>query len=183
MDRRLLALVYVDLKDLRTAQRKSDEGVIEVESSVSSGSEYQSSSLEENTPRSSEFGEQRGEQEKKTNLTGNQRGRKEQPVNKRKRSIGTNESLVGLTKQQHKKQDKRKELENQESRFSKEDQALTAFDPEVTSPRKLVLDFKEEQCKSKGDQSCPEENHLGGQVLTINTDSPNNNVGNSRSKF
>ncbi|GFS55871.1 uncharacterized protein TNCV_2580741 [Trichonephila clavipes] len=31
--------------------RKSDEEVIEVESSVSSGSEYQSSSLEENRPR------------------------------------------------------------------------------------------------------------------------------------
>ncbi|GFX00080.1 uncharacterized protein TNCV_3080761 [Trichonephila clavipes] len=32
-------------------QRKSDEGVIEVESSVSRGSDYQSSSLEENRPR------------------------------------------------------------------------------------------------------------------------------------
>ncbi|GFT49093.1 hypothetical protein TNCV_3262011 [Trichonephila clavipes] len=83
--------------------RKSDEGVIEVESSVSSGSEYQASRLEENRPRSREFGEQRGEQGKKKNLTGNQSGRKEQPVNKRKRSIGSKESLVGLTKQQHKK--------------------------------------------------------------------------------
>ncbi|GFT49071.1 hypothetical protein TNCV_3261851 [Trichonephila clavipes] len=88
-------------------QRKSDEGVIEVEISVSSGSEYQSSCLEENRPRSREFGEQRGMQGKKTNLTGNQSGRKEQPVNKRKRSIGSKESLVGLKEQQHKKQGKR----------------------------------------------------------------------------
>ncbi|GFU01447.1 uncharacterized protein TNCV_1994721 [Trichonephila clavipes] len=63
-------------------QRKSDEGVIEVESSVSRGSEYQSSSLEENRPildqskglRSSESGERRGEQGKNTSLTGNQGG-------------------------------------------------------------------------------------------------------------
>ncbi|GFS28816.1 hypothetical protein TNIN_9201, partial [Trichonephila inaurata madagascariensis] len=83
--------------------RKSDEGVI-VESSVSSGSDYQSSSLEENRPRldqsqgfrSSESGERRGDQGKKTSLTENQGGRREQNVNKRKRSRGLKESLVGL---------------------------------------------------------------------------------------
>ncbi|GFT17035.1 uncharacterized protein TNCV_4737801 [Trichonephila clavipes] len=64
-------------------QRKSDERVIEVESSVRSGLDYQSSSSEENRPildqsqgfRSSESGERRGEQEKKISLTGNQGGR------------------------------------------------------------------------------------------------------------
>ncbi|GFS97879.1 hypothetical protein TNCV_2018301 [Trichonephila clavipes] len=129
-------------------QRKNDAGVIEVESSVSSGSEYQSSSLEKNRPRldqsqgfrSSESGERRGEQGKKTNSY-------------LKRQAG---------------EDNRKE-----------DQVLTTFDLEVTSPRKPALDLQEEQCKPKRDQSGPEENHLGDQALTINIDSPKNKVTNS----
>ncbi|GFX03399.1 hypothetical protein TNCV_4634111 [Trichonephila clavipes] len=53
--------------------------------------------------RSSEFGERRGEQGKKTSLIGNQGDRREQTVNKRKRSRVSKESLVGLHNQQHKK--------------------------------------------------------------------------------
>ncbi|GFX82859.1 hypothetical protein TNCV_2958151 [Trichonephila clavipes] len=63
-------------------QRKRDERVIEAVSSVSSGSDYPSSSFEEDRPkldqsqsfRNSESGERRGEQEKQTSLTGNQAG-------------------------------------------------------------------------------------------------------------
>ncbi|GFS78975.1 uncharacterized protein TNCV_4342091 [Trichonephila clavipes] len=91
-------------------QRKSDEGVVEVDSSVSSGSEYQSNSLEENRPklnrsqgfRSSESGERQVEQGEKTSLEGNKSGRREQQVNKRKRSSGFNESSIGLRQQQYK---------------------------------------------------------------------------------
>ncbi|GFX20697.1 hypothetical protein TNCV_77551 [Trichonephila clavipes] len=87
-------------------ERKTDEKVMEAESSVSSGTDYQSSSFEENRPRldqsqgfrSSESDERRGggEERKKTNLTGNQGGRRESSVNKCKRSRGSKESFVEL---------------------------------------------------------------------------------------
>ncbi|GFX77835.1 transposable element Tcb2 transposase [Trichonephila clavipes] len=73
-------------------------------------------------------------------------------------------------------------LENPNSRFSKEQQALIFYAPEVNSPRKTLLDLQEEQCKPKGDQFGPEENHLGGQVLTTSLDTPNNTVVNKWSK-
>ncbi|GFW99897.1 uncharacterized protein TNCV_2126051 [Trichonephila clavipes] len=92
-------------------QRKSDEGVVDVDSSVSSRSEYQSKSLEENRPRldqslgfrSSESGERQVELGEKTSLTGNKSGRREQQVNKYKRSRGLNESSIELRQQQYKK--------------------------------------------------------------------------------
>ncbi|GFU25412.1 hypothetical protein TNCV_1488671 [Trichonephila clavipes] len=50
-------------------------------------------------------------------------------------------------------------------------------------PRNKVtnLDLQEEQCKPKGDQSGPEENHFGGQAFTTNVNT-RNKVVNSRSK-
>ncbi|GFY13450.1 hypothetical protein TNCV_1803211 [Trichonephila clavipes] len=92
-------------------KRKRDEGVVDVESSVRSGSEYQSSSLKENRPRldqsqgfrSSESGERRRQQGENTSLTGNKSGRIEQQVNKRKRIRGSRESLIGFRQQQYKK--------------------------------------------------------------------------------
>ncbi|GFX40169.1 uncharacterized protein TNCV_4318041 [Trichonephila clavipes] len=134
-------------------QRKRDERVIAAESSVSSGSNYQPSSLEENRPRldhfrSSESGERRGEQEKKTSSK-NQGG--------------------GAQKKQ-----------------SKEKQALTTYVSEIELPTKLVLDLQEKRCKSKGDQSCP-ENYLKGKARTIRVDTPDskpsNMVANSRSRI
>ncbi|GFT93146.1 transposable element Tcb2 transposase [Trichonephila clavipes] len=73
-------------------------------------------------------------------------------------------------------------LEKPNSRFSKEQQALISYAPEVNSPKKTLLDLQQEQCKPKGDQFGPEENHLGGQVLTTSLDTPNNTVVNKWSK-
>ncbi|GFW39576.1 uncharacterized protein TNCV_3187471 [Trichonephila clavipes] len=174
-------------------QRKIDEGVIVVESSFSNRSEYQSSILEENRPildhsqgfRSSESGKRRGDQRKNTSLTGNQdeesfhpspRDWKESKLENQAERRTKDCCRHPLLSPRH----RRKELENQKSRFIKEDQALTKFDPELTSRKKLVLELQEEQCKSWRDQSGTEENHLEGQALTINVDSPNNKVTNCR---
>ncbi|GFT31801.1 hypothetical protein TNCV_3081041 [Trichonephila clavipes] len=69
-------------------QRKSDEGVVDMDSSVSSGSEYQSNSLEfffsrprldpSQGFRSSELSEKQVEKREKTNVSGNKSGRREQ---------------------------------------------------------------------------------------------------------
>ncbi|GFU95557.1 hypothetical protein TNCV_3543021 [Trichonephila clavipes] len=77
----------------------------------------------------------------------------------------------------------RKDLENPKRRYGKEERALTNYVPEIKSPRTTVLDLQEEQCKLKGDQYGPEENHLGGQTLTTSVDTPNNKVVNNRGKI
>ncbi|GFV91488.1 hypothetical protein TNCV_2384481 [Trichonephila clavipes] len=63
-------------------QRKSDEGVVDVDSSVSSGSEYQSNNslsrprLDQSRDfRSSESSEKQEEKRKKINVSGNKSGR------------------------------------------------------------------------------------------------------------
>ncbi|GFS99154.1 hypothetical protein TNCV_822671 [Trichonephila clavipes] len=89
----------------------------------------------------------------KRRLSENQGGRREQNINKRKRS----------------------RVENPKSRFSKGEQALITDVPEIKSPKKLVLDLQKERCKSKGNQSGPEENYLGCQAHTTR-------VANSRSR-
>ncbi|GFW74514.1 hypothetical protein TNCV_2414131 [Trichonephila clavipes] len=92
-------------------QRKIAEGMVDAESSVSSGSQYQSSSLERNRPRlgpsqgfrSSKTGEKREEEKKNTSFAGNKSGRREQQENKRKRSSSSKEPFIGLMQQKYKK--------------------------------------------------------------------------------
>ncbi|GFT60754.1 hypothetical protein TNCV_3286681 [Trichonephila clavipes] len=92
--------------------RRRREVNIKAGSSDSSGSDYQSSSFEEDRPRldqsqsfrNSESGERRGEQEKKTSHTGNQGGKRKSEINKRKRSIRSKKSFIELynkTKSRH----------------------------------------------------------------------------------
>ncbi|GFV35340.1 hypothetical protein TNCV_3203721 [Trichonephila clavipes] len=84
-------------------QKKSAEGVVGVDSSVSSRSEYQSNSWEFSRPRldrsqglrSSESSENRVEKRKKTRVAGNKSGKREQWLRKRKRTRGSNESSTG----------------------------------------------------------------------------------------
>ncbi|GFS35449.1 hypothetical protein TNIN_477281 [Trichonephila inaurata madagascariensis] len=88
--------------------RESDEGVVDVDSSVGSVSEYQLNSSEFSRPRlkrsqgfrSSESSEKQVE---KTTVAGNKSGRREQWSCKRKQTSGPNESSLGLRQHAHKK--------------------------------------------------------------------------------
>ncbi|GFS52308.1 hypothetical protein TNIN_3661 [Trichonephila inaurata madagascariensis] len=81
---------------------------------------------------------------------------------------------------------KKKDFENPKSHFSKGEQTLTTYVPEIELQKKLVQDFQEERFKPKGDQSGPEENYLGGQARITRVDipdsSPDNKVTNSWSR-
>ncbi|GFW23552.1 hypothetical protein TNCV_3806491 [Trichonephila clavipes] len=105
---------------------------------------------------------------------------------KKSRRLGreTNKRALTPSSTSTKPVKKRKKSRISQAGSSKEDQAHTTFGAEETLPRKPVPNLQEEQCKPRGYQSGPEENHLVGQALTspISFDIPDNKVANSLSR-
>ncbi|GFX35430.1 hypothetical protein TNCV_102371 [Trichonephila clavipes] len=143
-------------------ERKSDENVIKVGNSDSSGSEYQASSFEGvrsisdrlQSCRNSESGGRQSVQGKKTNLTGDQGGRRNSDNYKRKRSVLSMESSVQMDKRTKKfLQEVTGCMRKTPSSRSGRPQRKRNKGPE----RQLGPDHPEERYKPKGDQSGPEE--------------------------
>ncbi|GFS93336.1 hypothetical protein TNCV_2697901 [Trichonephila clavipes] len=135
----------VDRKTFRDNRwRKSDEGVVDVDNSISRRSDYQSNSSEWNTSRldrsqgfrSSESGEKTGRKEKKTSVAGDKSGQKKKTANQRPIIDGCRHPRRLLSKLRREAEGRRRTLEN--------------FQPEVQGTDQRKKDRSSQAGSSKG---------------------------------